>query len=227
MNWLGRFLLSTIGMKMVMAVSGLMLVGFVIVHMLGNLQIFLGPEALNNYAEALHSNQGILWVARLGLIGAVLAHIGSAVKLTLQSKSARPVRTRKRTWFDQRYAVRTMRWGGVILVAFIIYHLLHLTVGSAHPDYVACSDNAGELACQVYHNVISGFKVWPVSIFYIVAQIFLGLHLTHGLWSMTRTLGQGNPRWDAPARKIAVAIGLLVFIGNCSIPVAVLAGILS
>jgi len=227
MSWLGRFLLSTIGLKIVMAVSGLMLVGFVLAHMLGNLQIFLGPDAINSYGAAMQSNQALLWVARSGLIAAVLAHIGSAAKLTMQSKAARPVATRSKTWFDQRYAVRTMRWGGIILLAFIVYHLLHFTVGTVHPDFVHCGETAGEFTCGVYQNVVSGFQVWPVAAFYILAQVFLGLHLTHGIWSMTRTLGQGNPRWDGIARKAAMAIGLGVFIGNCSIPVAVLAGILS
>jgi succinate dehydrogenase / fumarate reductase cytochrome b subunit len=229
MSWLGRFLLSTIGLKIVMAVSGLMLVGFVLAHMLGNLQVFLGPDAINAYGTALQSNQAILWVARSGLILAVLAHIGSAAKLTMLSKAARPVATRKHSWFDQRYAVRTMRWGGIIILAFIVYHLLHFTAGmeGVHPDFVSCGDKAGEFACDVYHNIISGFQVWPVAAFYIVAQVFLGLHLTHGIWSMSRTLGQGNPRWDAIARQAAVAVGIGVTIGNCSIPIAVLAGVLS
>jgi succinate dehydrogenase / fumarate reductase cytochrome b subunit len=227
MSWLGRFLLSTIGLKLVMAVSGMMLVGFVLAHMLGNLQIFLGPEAINAYGTAMQSNQALLWIARSGLIVAVLAHIGSAAKLTLASKAARPIAPRSKTWFDQRYAVRTMRWGGLIVLAFIVYHLLHLTVGSAHPDFTPCGDLNGEFACGVYANVVKGFQVWPVAAFYMVAQVFLALHLTHGIWSVTRTLGQGNPRFDGLARKAAVAIGLGVFIGNCSIPVAVLAGILS
>ena len=205
----------------------MMLVGFVLAHMLGNLQIFLSPDALNSYGAALQSNKAVLWIARIGLIGAVLAHIGAAAKLTMSSKAARPIATRSKTWFDQRYAVRTMRWGGVIVLAFIVYHLLHFTVGTVHPDLVPCGTVDGEFACDVYRNVVVGFQVWPVAIFYIVAQIFLSLHLTHGIWSMTRTLGQGNPRFDDIARKSAVAIGLGVLIGNCSIPVAVLAGILS
>ena len=227
MSWLGRFLLSTIGLKIVMALSGLMLVGFVLAHMLGNLQIFLGPDAINSYGAAMQSNQAILWVARTGLLGAVLAHIFSAVKLTLSSKAARPVATKRHSWFDQRYAVRTMRYGGFILLLFIVYHLLHFTLGSAHPDFVHCGDKGGKFACDVYHNVVSGFSVWPVSAFYILAQLCLGLHLTHGIWSMTRTLGQGNPRWDTMARAVSVLVGAGVTLGNCSIPVAVLAGILS
>ena len=115
MSWLSRFLRSTIGQKLVMALSGLALVGFVIAHMIGNLQIFLGSDALNSYAALLQGNQGLLWVARLGLLGAIGAHIWSAFKLTVSAKSARPVSYKKRSWFEERYAVRTMRVGGVIL----------------------------------------------------------------------------------------------------------------
>ena len=228
MSWLSRFLQSTIGQKLIMAVSGLLLVGFVIAHMVGNLQIFLpdGGKALNEYAAMLQGQQGLLWTARLGLIGAVGAHIWSAVKLTVAAKSARPVSYKKRSWFDERYAVRTMRVGGVILLAFIVYHLLHFTIGAIH-ELKPCADVGGVFTCYAYENVISGFTNPLVGIFYIVAQIFLGLHLTHGVWSMTRTLGQGNPRFDGIARKSAAAVGIIITIGNCSIPIAVMAGIVS
>jgi len=225
MSWLSRFLRSTIGQKFVMAVSGLMLVGFVIAHMLGNLQIFIGPDALNSYAALMQGNQGLLWVARLGLLGAVGAHIWSAFKLTMAAKSARPISYKKRSWFDERYAVRTMRVGGVILIAFIIYHLLHFTVGSAHDGFKHCADVSGVFTCYAYENVVSGFSNPLIGAFYIVAQVFLGLHLTHGVWSMTRTLGQGNPRFDGLARMAAGAIGLIITIGNSSIPIAIMAGI--
>jgi succinate dehydrogenase / fumarate reductase cytochrome b subunit len=227
MSWLSRFLRSTIGQKIVMAVSGLLLVGFVVVHMLGNLQIFLGPDAFNSYAALMQGNQGLLWVARLGLLGAVGAHIWSAIKLTLSAKKARPVAYKKRSWFDERYAVRTMRVGGFILLAFIIYHLLHFTVGAVHDGFQSCADVNGVFTCYAYENVVGGFSNPLIGIFYITAQVFLGLHLTHGVWSMTRTLGQGNPRFDTMARKAAMAIGLIITIGNCSIPVAVMAGIVS
>jgi len=230
MSWLSRFLRSTIGTKIVMAVSGLMLVGFVIAHMLGNLQIFLGADTLNSYAAIIQGNQALLWVARLGLIGAVGAHIWSAFKLTMLAKSARPVSYKKRSWFDERYAVRTMRVGGIILLAFIVYHLLHFTIGGAPGagELKGCADVGGVFTCYAYENVVNGFKNRPlIGAFYIVAQVFLGLHLTHGVWSMTRTLGQGNPRFDGMARKAATAVGLIITIGNCSIPVAIMAGFVS
>jgi succinate dehydrogenase / fumarate reductase cytochrome b subunit len=230
MSWLSRFLRSTIGTKIVMAVSGLMLVGFVVAHMLGNLQIFLGPDALNSYAAIIQGNQPLLWVARLGLIGAVGAHIWSAFKLTMLAKAARPVSYKKRSWFDERYAVRTMRVGGIILLAFIVYHLLHFTIGGAPGgnELKGCVDVGGTFTCYAYENVVAGFKGHPlIGAFYIVAQIFLGLHLTHGVWSMTRTLGQGNPRFDGMARKAATATGLIITIGNCSIPIAIMTGFVS
>ena len=227
MSWLGKFLCSTIGQKFVMAVSGLMLVGFVVAHMLGNLQVFLGREALNDYAALLQGNQGLLWVARIGLIGAVAAHIWSAFKLTMASRRARPVTYKKRSWFDERYAVRTMRVGGVILLAFIVYHILHLTLGVVHDTYRPCADVSGVFTCYAYDNLVSGLANPLVGAFYVVAQVFLGLHLTHGFWSMTRTLGQGNPRFDKPARTIASVLGVIITIGNCSIPVAIMAGIVS
>ncbi len=227
MSWLSRFLRSTIGQKLVMALSGLMLVGFVIAHMVGNLQIFLGPEALNEYAALLQGNKGVLWVARMGLLGAIGAHIWSAFKLTVSAKGARPISYKKRSWFDERYAVRTMRVGGIILLAFIIYHLLHFTVGVAHSEVQHCKMVDNVFTCFAYENVIEGFKGkvgFGIGIFYCVAQVFLGLHLTHGVWSMTRTLGQGNPRFDGLARQAAAGIGLIITVGNCSIPIAVMAG---
>ena len=230
MSWLGRFLRSTIGQKIVMAISGLLLVGFVIAHMIGNLQIFIpdGGEALNAYAALLQGNQSLLWVARLGLIGAIGAHIWSAVKLTVSARSARPVRYKKRSWFDEHYAVRTMRVGGMLLLVFIIYHLLHFTVGAAHSDVRSCEVINDVFTCYAYENVIAGFQGalgFAIGVFYCVAQLFLGLHLTHGIWSMTRTLGQGNPRFDGMARKAALGTGVLITVGNCSIPIAVMFGL--
>ena len=232
MSWMIKFLRSTIGQKLVMALSGLALVGFVIAHMIGNLQIFLpdGRTAINDYAALLQGSKGLLWTARLGLIGAVGAHIWSAYKLTRAARSARSVTYKRRSWFDERYAVRTMRVGGVILLAFIVYHLLHFTVGAAHSDVRACETINNVFTCFAYENVINGFKGnigIGVGVFYIVAQVFLGLHLTHGVWSMTRTLGQGNPRFDGAARKAAAAIGVVITVGNCSIPLAVMFGFVS
>jgi len=226
MTWLQRFLGSTIGLKVIMAASGLALFGFVVGHLLGNLQVFLGAEVFNAYAEALQGNRALVWTVRIGLLGLILAHMGSAFKLTMRSKSARPVGYKQKKWLAGRYAVRTMRFGGIVLLAFIVYHLLHLTVGVAHPDFVHCVPAAhAKVTCDAYHNLTVGLSKAPVAFFYIVAQLALGMHLAHGVWSMARTLGLSNPRYDSLVRSGAWAFGGLITVGNCSIAVACLAGL--
>lgn len=213
-----HFIASTVGRKVVMAVTGLMLFGFVLVHLVGNLQLYLGPDAINAYGrflrEVLHG-AGI-WIARAVLLTAVVLHMWAATMLTLESWSARPQGYRRWQARESTYASRTMRWGGVILAAFIVFHLLHFTLGSAHPDF-----REGD----VYHNVVAGFQVVPVSVFYMVAMVLLGLHLYHGAWSMLQTLGLSHPRYKRLARAAAAAFAVLVALGNISFPIAVLAGL--
>ncbi len=209
---------STIGRKVIMAVTGAILFGFVLAHMLGNLQVYLGPEAMNNYAvflrQVLHGTG--LWIARVVLLVAVVLHIWSAASLTLTSRRARPEGYRKEKWKESTYASRTMRWGGVILLLFIIYHLLHFTTGTLHQSFIEG---------DVYHNFVAGFRnVW-VSAFYIFAMLALGLHLRHGLWSMCQTLGVSHPRYIRMAHVGAWIFAAIVVIGNISFPLAVLAGI--
>jgi succinate dehydrogenase / fumarate reductase cytochrome b subunit len=219
MNWLTRFLTSIIGLKVVMATTGLMMVGFVIFHMLGNLQIFLGPEPIQYYADhVIRFWPEALWAARAGLLGAVVAHIASAMALVKRSGSARPVAYGKYSFLNPRMASRVMRIGGVVLLAFIVFHILHLTVGlsAIHPSF-----QEG----KVFHNVTTGLGVWWVALFYIVAQSFLGLHLAHGIWSGCRTLGLSNPRWDALARNAGIGIAVVVAGGNILIPAAILIGL--
>jgi succinate dehydrogenase / fumarate reductase, cytochrome b subunit len=208
---------STIGRKVVMAVTGVVLFGFVLGHFVGNLTLYLGPEAINGYSRFLHGflHGGGLWVARAGLLASAILHVWSATSLTLESWAARPVAYRRWKAKDSTYASRTMRWGGVILFAFIVFHLLHLTFGTVHPAF-----EPGD----VYHNLVSGFQVWPVSLFYVVAMLLLGLHLDHGVWSMCQTLGLSHPRYKRWARAAARGFAVLIVVGNCSFPVAVLAG---
>ena len=215
---------STIGRKAVMAVTGLLLFGFVLAHMVGNLKIFTGEEHYNEYAEGLRAfgapilaDEQFLWVMRAGLLVAVVAHIGAAVSLTRTSRAARPVSYVKRTPTTSTYASRTMRWGGVVIALFVVYHLLHFTTGQAHHDF-----RHGD----VYHNVISGFEVWYVSAFYILANIALGMHLFHGLWSMCQTLGRGSGRFTREVRGFSVLAAVAITLGNISIPLAVLTGVL-
>jgi succinate dehydrogenase cytochrome b subunit len=214
------FVGSTVGRKVVMAVTGLVLFGFVFVHMLGNLQMFLPDhKAINLYGnflrEALHG--GGIWVARTVLLVAVVLHVWAAWSLTRTSWRARPVPYRVVTPDASTYASRTMRWSGPILALFIVYHILHFTVGTVHPAFV---DG------DVYRNVIVGFSVWPVSLFYVVAMSALGLHLRHGVWSMLQSLGVSHPRWDRARNLAATAFTVIIVFGFISVPLAVLAGVL-
>jgi succinate dehydrogenase / fumarate reductase cytochrome b subunit len=208
---------SSIGRKVVMAATGLVLYGFVVGHMIGNLQIYLGPQALNHYAEFLREflhGQGI-WIARAVLLVAVALHIWAAVTLTLGNWSARPIGYREWQARESTYASRTMVWSGPILALFIVYHLLHLTFGTLHPSFDPH---------DVFRNVVIGFQNPFVSAFYILAMVALGLHMYHGFWSMLQSLGLSHPRWNALRHSAAVAIAGIVVAGNVSIPVAVLTG---
>jgi len=215
---------TMIGKKVVMAVTGAVLIGFVIAHMLGNLKIFLSAETIDAYAaflrtmgEPLLPYGALLWVVRLVLLACIALHI-TAVQLTRMNWAARPQGYDTKDSIATTYAARTMRWSGVILVLFVIYHLLHLTggvVGFQPGDFRHLS---------VYHNVVAGFSVWYVSLFYIVAMACLCLHLDHGIWSFLQTLGVNNARTTAALRALSRGVGLAVFVGFISVPVAVLAG---
>ncbi len=231
----GTFYSSSLGKKAIMALSGIALFGFVLVHMLGNLKMYLGAESFNHYASWLREvgypalpHGGALIIARGVLIVAVLVHIWAAWQVTRQSRAARGQRYVKAHTVQADYATRTMRWGGVIILLFVVYHLFHLTWGTVHPDFVHPTTLAdGSISAQAYHNVVAGFSVWWVSLFYIVANIALALHLYHGLWSLFQTLGWNHPRLNPWRRRLASAFALIVAAGNISFPIAVLTGIVS
>jgi succinate dehydrogenase / fumarate reductase cytochrome b subunit len=213
------FLDSSVGKKVVMAVTGIVLFGFVTVHMLGNLTAYMGSEAMNSYAELLQNlvhGKGI-WVFRLVMITAVGLHAWAALALTLANQAARPVGYRAQQLQAATLASRTMRWSGVILGLFIIYHLLHFTTGTVHPDFI--KGNA-------YHNFVTGLAVPWTAGFYILAQLCLGFHMWHGVWSLTQTLGWSHPRYNTLRRRFAYAMAVLVAGVNISFPLAVLAGII-
>jgi succinate dehydrogenase / fumarate reductase cytochrome b subunit len=212
------FLGSTIGKKVVMASTGSVLFGFVLAHMAANLQLYLGAEALNHYAVSLREllHGAGLWIARAVLLGCVVLHVWAAAALTITDRAARPVGYREWEPRASTYASRTMRWSGVFLVVFVIYHLLDLTFGVANPHFV---DG------DVYHNVVASFRVVPVSLLYITAMLLLWMHLRHGVWSMLRTLGLAHPRYEALAQGAAAAFATLVVAGNISFPLAVLFGV--
>jgi succinate dehydrogenase / fumarate reductase, cytochrome b subunit len=213
---------TSVGKKIVMAASGVILIGFVFIHMLGNLKVYQGAESFNHYAEALRTlgepffGRGqVLWIVRIVLLAAVLLHIVAAVQLTLQSRQARRSGYRKFDSLAFSYASRTMVWGGVIILAFVVYHLMHFTFGNAHPDFIPG---------DAFHNLVVGFSMWPVSVAYILAMIPLGLHLYHGLWSAFQTVGANNPRYNRARRPLALGLAAIIVLANISFPVAVLAG---
>jgi len=208
-----RFWSTTIGKKAVMAVTGVILAAFVLGHLAGNLQIFLGPEQFNGYARFLHSVPELLWPVRIVLLVSVVLHIWSSLQLAVIKSEARPMGYVKSKPTGSSYASRTMYWSGPILAAFVVYHLMHFTFGAGGTPYQ-------EL--DAYGNVINGFRVPIVAIFYILAMGLLCLHLRHGLWSMFQSLGFAHPRHTPRIQRAASLVSLLVFFGFVSIPVAVL-----
>jgi succinate dehydrogenase / fumarate reductase cytochrome b subunit len=222
MTWFGNFYRSAIGKKAVMAITGLVLFGWIFLHMVGNLKLFLGAVHLNEYAEWLRGIGGpmlprtvALWITRVVLLVCVIFHIHSAYALTVMNRKSRPIGYSDRDFVKATYAARTMRWGGVIILLFVIYHLLHLTTGDLHPDYIEG---------DVYHNVVTGFQVWWVAAVYIIANLALGLHLYHGVWAMFSSLGATNPRFEHWRRAFATVFAIVITAANVSFPLSVLMG---
>ncbi|MFB3828011.1 MAG: succinate dehydrogenase cytochrome b subunit [Bryobacteraceae bacterium] len=218
-----RFYEATNGKKAVMAVTGVLLFGYVVGHMLGNLQIFLGPRQINRYAEFLHSYETMLWFVRAILLAAVGLHVTAALQLWALNRSARPIGYYRKNDVPSAYAARTMRWGGLIIAAFVIFHVLHLTTG----DVLALKHVGDTPFYNVYENVIDGFRHPAVSIAYIVAVLMLCLHLYHGVWSMFQTVGISHPRYTPVLKRLSAAAAIVVAAGFVSIPVAVLTGVLT
>jgi succinate dehydrogenase / fumarate reductase cytochrome b subunit len=221
-----RFWRSAVGKKWVMAVTGIMLLGFVLAHMVGNLKIYLGASHMNAYAEWLRTlgepalpRTVLLWGMRIGLTLAFVLHIVSASQLTRMNQRARPVKYQSpRDYVAANFASRTMRWTGVIVALFVIFHLLDLTWGGTGEHFVR--GNA-------YENVVHSFQRVPVAIFYILANIALAIHIFHGAWSMFQSLGLNNPKWNDARRKFALAFALVIGIANVSFPLMVVTGVVS
>ncbi len=214
------FVDTTIGKKVVMALSGLVLFGFVIGHMISNLQVFLGPKVLNNYAVTLHTTLPLLWGTRILLLVSVVLHIAMAVQLTARTTAARPVEYKKTTRARTNFASLTMMLSGVTLLLFILYHLAHFTFPG-----VAMGAYEHRPYSQVYANFVNGFSIpWVVAI-YIAAMISLGMHLYHGSYSLFQTLGLSHPRRNAAAKQVAQFLALTVTVGNVILPLSVLLGL--
>ena len=209
-----------------MAVTGLIGIGFVLAHMAGNLQAFVGPTKLNAYGALLHGPLAeLLWLVRLVLIVAVLLHILMAYQLTMRSRAARPTDYRQRHPQVSTWASRTMRWGGVLLLVFIVLHILHFTTGTVDPaGWHERLDAAGRR--DVYGNLVASFRIWWVAAFYVVAMIFLGLHLYHGAWSSIRTLGYAKPSPHPLHRRIALVVAVVIWLGFTIVPLGVLSGVI-
>ncbi len=218
MSSAGTLLGSTIGKKIVMASTGLVLFAFVLAHMAGNLQLYLGAESLDEYSAFLHEflHGGGLWIARAVLLACLVLHVWAAASLTLADRAARPVGYREWEAREATWSSRMMRWSGVVILLFVVYHLLDLTLGVVNPGF-----EEG----RVYRNVVASFRVVPVSLFYIAAMLLLWPHLRHGVWSMLRTLGLSHPRYERVAQAAAAAFATAVVAGNVSFPLAVLAGV--
>jgi succinate dehydrogenase / fumarate reductase cytochrome b subunit len=221
-----RFYEAPIGKKAVMAITGVILVGYVIGHLLGNLQIYTADrDQINRYAAFLHNpaNAVALWGIRGLLFAAVVLHITASVQLWLQNRAARPVPYYRKADLPTSYAARTMLWSGPVIAAFVIFHILHLTAGAVLP----LRDVNGDVNTpDVRHNVIAGFQNSAISGFYILAMILLCMHLYHGLWSMFQSMGVSHPRYTPVIKKGAAIVAVLIAVGNCSIPIAVMAGLL-
>jgi len=200
-----------------MAVTGLALAGFLVTHTSSNLAIFSGREVYNAYPAFLRSLGSALWIARLGLLGAVSLHIFAAFKLTAENNKARDRRYAVQQSAATNYAARTMAVSGPILLLFLIYHLLHLTFGFTAGDYEHSHTD-------IYSNLVHGFQVPVVAWFYAFANLLLGLHLFHGLWSMFQTLGLNHPSYNPLMRGVAIVLTLYIAGGNILMPLAVLSG---
>jgi succinate dehydrogenase / fumarate reductase cytochrome b subunit len=220
---------TAVGKKWAMAITGLVLMGYVLAHMVGNLKMYLGAADMDHYAEWLRAGllvpilpeEVALWLMRVGLIVAFLVHIHAAYSLTILNRKARPVQYQSpRDYIAVSWAARTMRWTGIIVLLFVLFHLADLTFGWANPDFVHGS---------VYANIVASFDRLPVAIFYVLANLALGLHLYHGTWSIFQSMGSMSPRFNPrhnPLRRgFALVFAGIVTLGNVSFPIAVQAGI--
>jgi succinate dehydrogenase / fumarate reductase cytochrome b subunit len=229
MNLLLRPVSSSIGRKYVMAVTGFLLLVFVFAHMAGNLIIYAGPNALNTYAEGLQSNLALLWAARIGLLTAFVVHVAVGFVLTQQNDAARPTRyvvdrAIVSTWFS-----RHMMLTGLLVLAFIIYHLAHFTFGVVQHDAAGGSlkDLMQGQRHDVYRMVVIGFGNPAITVSYLVAQVFLYMHLHHGASSWIQSIGWNHPRYNGYFRAFGPVFAAIIFIGNCSIPLAVYFGVVN
>jgi succinate dehydrogenase / fumarate reductase, cytochrome b subunit len=224
-----RIYQSSIGKKVIMAVTGLVWIGYVVMHMYGNTKAFWGPEYFNAYAEGLRElgspifgHGHLLWIARLVLIPTIILHVWAAWELSKRGWDGRTVKYAQHTKVHANSASLTMRWGGVAILLFVIYHVLHITFGvpGVHPDFIW--DDA-------YHNLVTAFQsyFYIPAIIYLIAMVALGFHLYHGTWSMFQTLGLNNKTYSQPIRLLALALAIIIPAGFATVPLGVMFGLIS
>ena len=211
---------SSVGRKIAMSVSGLVMVGWLFVHMLGNLLVFAGPEAINEYGEFIqHGTHGLIWPMRAGLLAALVIHVVSAALLVRQGNAARPVGYQGgRAVQVSSASARTMRYGGVALLLYVVYHLMHMTIGNAHGQFVRG---------DVYHNLVTAFSEPAIVVVYLFATMFLGLHLYHGIASGLQTLGLDHPRWAGAKKGLGIGTAVVISFGFAVVPLSIVLGLVS
>jgi succinate dehydrogenase / fumarate reductase cytochrome b subunit len=218
MGRLRTFYGSMVGKKAVMGLTGLIWIGFVILHALGNLLIFRGSAAINSYSHFLKSTGELLWALRAVLFVAVVLHVIAAIQLTRQSRAARPIGYTKRETQVATISSRTMRWGGALILIFLVLHILHFTTGDIRPGGVFSRED-------VYANLVTSFRIWWVALFYVIAMIALGLHLFHGTWSSVRSIGVSPASPQPLHRRVSLVIAVFVWAAFTAVPLAVFSGI--
>jgi len=214
---------SSLGLKYLMAVTGLAMVGFVVSHMAGNLLVYAGPDAINGYALGLRKLGALLWLARGGLLLAAVLHIWAAWQLTVRNRQARPVPYQMQATVQASFASRTMRWTGVIVLAFLVYHLAHYTLLVANPEYATFRTPEGHQ--DVYRMVVTGFSNPVISLFYIFANVLLGMHLSHGIASMFQSMGWLSDQYRPLVSTLARGLAWGLIAGFVAVPLGVLTGV--
>lgn len=226
-SWLAELMRSSVGMKWAMALSGVALLGYVVVHLLGNLKVYLGAEEINHYGEALRDLGGslvprthLLWIFRFALAAAFAIHVFTAFAIVRDNRRARGEQryVGRRHYIAADYASRTMIWSGIIVLAFVLFHLADLTWGNANPDFIRG---------DVYHNLVASFERVPVAAFYVIANLALGLHIYHGAWSLFQSVGAAHHRFNHLRRWLALGLAGAITVGNVLFPVMVQVGVIA
>ena len=221
-SYLCRFTRSNIGLKVLMAVTGVVMFGYLIGHVTGNMLLFKGAAAINAYSHFLHDSKGLLWGTRLLLLASVVVHIWATVRFLSLRNEARPVAYAVKVPHGTTFAARTMFWSGPVIALFVVYHILHLTTGTLHPTFHV---DPVTHHVDVYQNLVDDFSRPLPSGLYILGMLAIALHLSHGLWSMLQTIGVNRPNWEPALRKVALLAAVLICGGFIAVPVAVLFGI--